>query len=741
MGTFEPAATMAGSDSLEWARTIAKIDQAELVTQRPWATTHRLSGAAGSFYLKVLPKVQARMLSSLAALTAHFPQQLPRIVALDAKRGWLLTEDHGGRGLDYYSPSDDIVTLIKAYATLQIQAAKSPSLFAGLPMPALSTLPEQLLEFLKFSTASSARSTRRVGAGYFIGADKAEDLHDRFERRLSLLNQHLKAAGELPLTINHGDLRPLNAGITDMGQCVIVDWDDAMVGPAGMSLQGIFGGCCIATILLSGSAAAKAAADTPYGSQIHAYVDTLAQGGYADLATLKRAVPATMCAGMIQFILNFAKYPSEDARLDVAETLETLLDDLLNVCDLLASREPQTALELAQDYEQHEYYERAERMLNDYLLRQPADVDVLARLASMQRKNRSLDDAATTYRQAIKLAPQRATLRAGLAAVLSDRLSIAASKREFKKALQLDPALDVARAGLGRLASIEQMQRDATKPDRMPILRYTSEDLQSGVVTPEMLALGAAMFETYGTVQIDNAFPPAMIERLQEAFFARYSPYFRDAEHPDALYLGDKRYMLTVDMEQPFNAAELIGAPMVLPIIRKILGDECVLGAYTAVISLPGSKDQRLHKDHTPLFPNTPWHHTVPSFAAQIIIPLVPLNEMTGTTQFYKGSHRLTTDKSEALGAQDPVLPLGSCLLNDYRVAHRGLGNRSQQVRPILTLIFNRRWFRDFKNYEKQPPIRLSDKGYSELPADVKRLFSVWKEERSHSKLMRSQLL
>lgn len=119
----------------------------------------------------------------------------------------------------------------------------------------------------------------------------------------------------------------------------------------------------------------------------------------------------------------------------------------------------------------------------------------------------------------------------------------------------------------------------------------------------------------------------------------------------------------------------------------------------------------------------------------------MPLNELTGTTRFYKGSHRIPTDEVEALGAQDPQVPVGSCLLNDYRCAHRGLGNQSQQVRPILTLIFNRRWFRDFKDLSKQPPLRLTDAACQRLPADFRPLFSWWKEKRKHERLGRSRLL
>lgn len=730
MGSHQQA-IVADNDALEFARGIVTFDTAELVSSRAWARTYRLSRGGHADYLKVVPQHKAGVLAPVAALARHFEPQIPKVIAVDAQHGWLLSAEHGGRGMQYDSPDEDLIELVRTYARLQAEAAKAPALLSGLPQPDIAALPGLLLEFL-CRHESVDDPTKLVGAGYFIGKDVAAGFHRSFERRLAMLQRHLEWASELPLTVNHGDLRPPNAAITGDRTCVILDWDDAMVGPAGMSLHGMFGGCTVPSILLSDSAAAKAAAATPNGVLIQAYVQALAKAGYSELDTLRRALPASMCAGMIQFMLNFANFPGEENRSPVGDTLGDRLKDLLDLCDLLTTRNPDTVLEYAQDYEAHGQYRRAEQLFAEHSRRYPEDVDALARLAAVQKKRDNLEEAAQTYRSAIKLAPRAAALRANLGAVLMQQLKISEAKRELQRALKLDPALAGAGEDLARVGAIETMQQQALQPQRMPILRFEASDRAAGLVRPEMAALGARLFETYGTLQIDNAFAPETIARLHDAFMARYTSYFREADHPDALYLGDKRYMLTVDLEDPFSDPAVMGAPMVLPIIHHLLGDNCVLGAYTAVISLPGSKNQGLHKDHPALFPDTQWHHTLPSFAIQIIIPLVPLNEHTGTTRFYKGSHRVPTDEVRALASQDPVVPLGSCLLNDYRCAHRGLGNQSQEVRPILTLIFNRRWFRDFKNYVQQPPIRMSGAIYKQLPEDLQSLFSLWNEERKH---------
>jgi tetratricopeptide (TPR) repeat protein len=741
MGATEQA-HFSDAAARKWAQGFFDFEQTELVTDTPWARSYRLSRAGEAVYLKILPAQQAGVLPAVAALAAHFPLRIPNVLAHDVVQGWMISAQHGGRTLEYGAKSDDLLSLISTYASLQAQATRAdqPALFEGLPRPVIADLPAQLLAFLQARDDGSGQATATVAASYFLGAADAAHYHRALQGRAPLLQRHLLAANELPLTVNHGDLRPPNAAITDDGRCVIMDWDDAIIGPAGMSLHGLYGGCTVPSVLLSGSVAAEAAATTPDGMLIHRYINTLTEAGYAERSKLLRCLSGSMCAGMLQFIVNFSKFPGQTQREEVRDTLQSRLENLLDLCDWLACADPPTALELAQDYLEHGELRRAQNLLQDYSARMPENVDVLGRLASVLRRRNKLEDAAQEYASAIELAPRDAALHAGLGGVLMEQLDLEGSRKQLHQALELDPGLHLAQENLDQIQALQNMQQCAALPGEMPRLVFSADDLAASRVRPEMLALGTSLFAQYGTMQIDNAIPADMVAQLHEAFMRRYWAYFRDDNHPDALRLGDKRYMLTVDLESPFDDPMLIGAPMVLPIIRKVLGEDCVLGAYTAVISLPGSADQRLHKDHPALFPNTEWHFKLPCFAAQIIIPLVPLTELSGTTRFYKGTHLTPTDRAEESVAQDPVVPLGSCLLNDYRCAHRGRGNRSKQVRPILTLIFNRPWFRDFKNYGKQPPLRLDEAAYERLPHDLKGLVHWRKEELAYERLRHSVL-
>ena len=735
------------ADALDWARRHSGLEQVEPVSDWPWARTLRLVGAGPAAHLNVVPASQAHVIAPQVALATHFPSLLPRVLAHDTARGWLLAADHGGRTLDYEADNDELLAVVRAYATMQAAAADPGVLAtvrAGLADLQVESLVQRLLDFLRPDDAQ--------GAGFYLGAETASTYRELLERRGDLLQQHLQAARMLPPTICQGDLRPPNVAVIENGASVIVGWHDVIVGPAGTSLHGLFSGSVLPTVLLSGSSAAQAAAATPKGQLIHAYVDTLSAGGYADRATLLQALPAAMCAGQMQFMLNFAAFLHPDNREDVADTLISRLEDLLDVCDWLATQPgapAELALALAYgDIAQGEDA-RARKLLQDHTLRHPQDIGAALQLGHCLLRLDEAEQAEQTFNEALARTTQQhhSALQAGLATVQLSalRLEEAASSLALANHAGADTDTDAATAASvpalrRRVHDMLAMQAAADEPSRMPVLRYDTADREAGKAPPELLALGEQLFERHGTLQIDNVFAPEAIAALHDLFIERYGAYFRDDDHPDALRLGDKRCMLTVDMDGPLGAAALVGAPMVLPLIRRVLGEDCVLGAYTAVISLPGSADQRLHKDHPALYPGTPWQHTLPCFAAQIIIPLVPLDEYTGTTRFYKGTHRRPTDDAEAMGAQDPLVPLGSCILNDYRCAHRGLGNRSDRVRPILTLIFNRPWFRDYRNYAQQPPLRIGEAAHAALPQDVQSLLDWWMEERRNDKLTRALL-
>lgn len=153
-----------------------------------------------------------------------------------------------------------------------------------------------------------------------------------------------------------------------------------------------------------------------------------------------------------------------------------------------------------------------------------------------------------------------------------------------------------------------------------------------------------------------------------------------------------------------------------------MLGQDCILGGFGAVVSLPGASDQHEHRDHTPLF-GSAIDRQLPCVAITVITPLVDMNETTGTTRVYTASHTLAGHPS-ADSAEEPSVRVGSSLLMDYRLMHGGTANRSQLERPVLYSVYSRPWFRDVNNSTKHPLLQLSAEEYQHIPAAHRSLFS-----------------
>jgi tetratricopeptide (TPR) repeat protein len=518
--------------------------------------------------------------------------------------------------------------------------------------------------------------------------------------------------------------------LRDDGQCVLMDWDDVAFGPAGLCLHGLFEGCVLPTILLSRLAAGQALPESDASRVVTAYLEALVASGYATRQALLRSLPGAMCAGQMRFIVTFGRFPGESARRDCASTLRSRLGNLLDLCDWLATRQPGTTLEYAEDYAAQGEFARAQRLYQDLVARQPDRIDLLGCYGAASREAGALDVAEEAFSEAIERQPDHAAWHLGLARTRLDALDLEGAEQAARGALRLAPASHEARAALDRACQWQQVRATADRADGFPRLGLSAHEQARQRLDADTLALAAEQFEAHGVLQLDHLFPPERLQALQQAFLTLYAGQFHAGDHPDALQLGHKRYMLTVDLDRVQDAAALAASTQLLPLVQAILGDDCVLGAYTAAVSLPGSRDQRLHKDHPPLFPGSEWHHTLPSFALQLMVPLVPLTALNGTTRVYKGTHRVPSDEAQEQPFHDPLLPLGSGLLLDYRCLHRGLANRSDEVRPILTLVFNRPWFRDTRNYGQQPPLRFSTTLLDAAPRPLHRLLTWWDDER-----------
>lgn len=253
---------------------------------------------------------------------------------------------------------------------------------------------------------------------------------------------------------------------------------------------------------------------------------------------------------------------------------------------------------------------------------------------------------------------------------------------------------------------------------------------------PGQLFTAAHQFRVHGCLWLENCLAREKVVAMQDQFMTQYASQDLSTVQDNCLHVGDKRYMFTVRVEGAFADPDVYAAPRIMPVVESLLGKDCILQSVGVVCAYSGAGMQHIHRDHPNLFEEAGGLNSfLPPFALHVVIPLVDLTEETGTTALWEGSHRVRnrgkeaqTDNEQLLKAEGAELPwpkMGDSYFMDFRLRHAGTANNSTIPRPILYLVYSRRWFQDRKNYEsrKQMPIDISKAEYDRLPEKHRHLF------------------
>ena len=722
--TPRPADAVPETPALAWAARHVAIDGASCTRDAPWGRLYRLGRRPDANVLAVTPPAASVAPELLPRLAERFGARVPAPLAADADRGLLLTRAVAGRRLDYDLAEERLVALLRDYAHLQAASVGDAGLLAGLPRLDVGTQLAQLIDFLRPGGRLPEIDGARTAADELCGRETADRYGRPLRRRREMLETYLARAAELPLALEHGDLRPPNVWSGADGRCVFAGWDDACAAPIGASLHGLFSGCATPARLLGGDVPGDAWRAGRELIALESYVDALVETGCAERATLHRALGASACAGMIRHLLGFSRFDlsGSDRRREVREIFVKRLGDLLDLCDALSLGERPLLVEHVDDYVRRGRRPRAEAMLGEHLRRCPNDAGAHARYADLLQRRGSHRRAARHFREASEIAPDDAGLACRHAAARLETLDLDGAVSLYRHALHVDPGHAGAAGGLEEALSLRDARRDAGREDTLPRIVVSSSERERGRMSRAKLALAEALFLEHGTLVIENVYDDALIGRCREEVLGGYRAYFENVRHEDALRIGDRRFQVTVSVEGPFNDEAFYANPLLMPLLHRWLDEKFVLGSLTASVSLPGAKLQWSHKDHPRIFSRRDEEPVLPPVGVSVMIPLIDLDWRVGTTRVQKGSHRVSLDASRRLPSLSPYVAAGSCFLLDHRLSHTGEPNRSREVRPILNMLYHRRWFRDSLNFRDQPPVRVPAEELEKVPAHLRRL-------------------
>lgn len=222
-------------------------------------------------------------------------------------------------------------------------------------------------------------------------------------------------------------------------------------------------------------------------------------------------------------------------------------------------------------------------------------------------------------------------------------------------------------------------------------------------------------------------FEPSFIDLLMAEYERQYQT-LDPANLPLHMNVGHRRLHLPLQLRGPFLDPRLYAHPILTALLSSILKRSFVLDNVSCVTALPGAADQKIHRDHALIFDEEgPIAAGLPAYAVTVAIPLIDLDEESGTTKLYPGSMGLMSkpDGSPPDFAEElcPFVKRGGCFLMDYRLWHRGMANGSGRNRPILYFVYSREWFTDTVNFKKHSRIQIGAEDAKAIPIEHRPLF------------------
>jgi ectoine hydroxylase-related dioxygenase (phytanoyl-CoA dioxygenase family) len=239
----------------------------------------------------------------------------------------------------------------------------------------------------------------------------------------------------------------------------------------------------------------------------------------------------------------------------------------------------------------------------------------------------------------------------------------------------------------------------------------------------EQIRAASDCFIKHGYAILDHILPEEKVHALRHEFKEHYDRYLSDREADESLRVSQRRFMVPIALSGGFGDPLVYANPYVMAVVLEVLGQDAILEAFGAIVSLSGSEAQRLHPDGPPLF-NASISALLPAHALTFALPLIEMNARHGTTAIVPGSHRWQLPHDE-VGAKLPFIPIGSALLWDFRLYHRGTPNVSEHVRPMIYATYARDWYQDPVNFKKAGQRRLvfEPEFLERVPPEARALF------------------
>ncbi len=230
-------------------------------------------------------------------------------------------------------------------------------------------------------------------------------------------------------------------------------------------------------------------------------------------------------------------------------------------------------------------------------------------------------------------------------------------------------------------------------------------ELESGQISEEHLKTAAEAMRVDGYVVLKDVVNTDHLDIIRKKMLEDLGPILAREDAPFNFIAGNVQQ--DPPPFPPYIFRDVLVNDMVIAVTKKILGRGMKNAFYSGNTNLPGSDAQPVHTDSGNLWENLEYPH--PAYAIVVNIPVVPMNEVNGSPEIWPGTHLdktmhihmdeikipldLLEERRKTNPPIQPKVELGSVLIRDMRLWHRGMKNHSDQPRPMIALIHHPGWW------------------------------------------------
>lgn len=271
------------------------------------------------------------------------------------------------------------------------------------------------------------------------------------------------------------------------------------------------------------------------------------------------------------------------------------------------------------------------------------------------------------------------------------------------------------RAAKTRAVKIGDVVRDAMRADMTP-----SE--QEAWVQD-----AAACMRRNGGIVMRDAIPRPVLDAILADFRVRHDVHMAPGQKKlfRRFQSDPLRAQVPIAVDGPAANPAFFAPSAVTALARRLMGEDLIIGEMGVVISHAGAGPQEIHRDSNFLFGGLDMEIDLPPYAMTLLIPLQDVPEGMGPTEFWPGSH-VNRDEAAATAVppQRAAVTVGSVVLIDARVFHRGGANVTGPVRAVAYFSYHRSWYAEHSGYEDKPQVRVTPAMLQRLPQAYRPLFA-----------------